>query len=313
MVNHLRYLVSTLLFFFLNPFGFWQGMAQVLGQIVGISRSLLAHPTRSQRPIALSLPFEGYWTVANGGVDKSNSHSWSIITQRYAYDFYVTDDQGKSHQGDGKRLEGYYAFGRAVLAPADGTVIEVRDDVRDSPHSGTGWIDWRTRDFRGNYIVIKHDEWAYSLIAHLKQGSCKVKEGDCVQRGQVIGVCGNSGHSTEPHIHFHLQDHPNFYLGVGLPIQFIHIAVQAIGSDRIQVLSSGYITKNQKVANFLGNHGGNQPAEETTQVVGASVGLLDFITSLLSGLLTILAVVAILRYVVYMFQFIFDSLLGIII
>ena len=313
MVNHLRYLVSILLFFSLNPFGFWQGMAQVLGQIVGISRSLLAHPTRSQRPIALSLPFEGYWTVANGGIDKAHSHSWNVITQRYAYDFYITDDQGKSHQGDGKRLEDYYAFGRAVLAPADGTVIEVRDDVRDSPHSGTGWIDWRTRDFRGNYIVIKHDERAYSLIAHLKQGSCKIQKGDCVQRGQVIGVCGNSGHSTEPHIHFHLQDHPNFYLAVGLPIQFIHIAVQTNGSDRIQVFSSGYVTKNQKIANLLGNHGSKQSSEEPTQVVSATVGLLDFIKSLLLGLLTILAVVGITRYVVYMFQFIFDSLMGAII
>ncbi|MGQ9877260.1 MAG: M23 family metallopeptidase [Chloroflexus sp.] len=309
MTNYMWYLSSTLLWFFLNPFGFWQGMMQVFGQVVAVGRSLFAHSTNSKQPIALSLPFEGYWTVANGGVDKKHSHSWSVIAQRYAYDFYITDDQGKSYQGAGKKPEDYYAFGRAVLAPADGTVVEVRDDMRDFPHSGTGWIDWRTRDLRGNYIVIKHDEQAYSLIAHLKQGSCGVTKGDFVQRGQVIGLCGNSGHSTEPHIHFHLQNHPNFYLAIGLPVQFMHVAVQAIGSERVEVLPRGYITKNHNVANLSGDDGSNQPAKETTQIIDASVSLSDFITSLVSCLLTILGVLAILRYLVYAVQLVGESLL----
>lgn len=216
----IKYFVSTLIWFFFNPFGFWQGIAQNVGQVVAGIRSLIDNPTKLQGQIALSLPFEGYWTIAKGGTDKANSHSWSVITQRYAYDFYVTDNHGKSHQGNGKRLEDYYAFGKAVLAPADGTVVEVRNNIRDFPHPGTGQIDWRTPDLRGNYVVIRHGERAYSLVAHLKQGSCRVNKGDLVLRGQVIGECGNSGHSTEPHIHFHLQDHPNFYLAIGLPILF---------------------------------------------------------------------------------------------
>ncbi|MGQ9611368.1 MAG: hypothetical protein ACUVSL_08415 [Chloroflexus sp.] len=96
MLNYTRYLISALLWFFLNPFGFWQGMMQVFGQVVAVGRSLFAHSTNSKQPTVLSLPFEGYWTVANGGVDKKHAHSWSVIAQRYAYDFYVTDDEGKS-------------------------------------------------------------------------------------------------------------------------------------------------------------------------------------------------------------------------
>lgn len=306
----MRYFVSTFIWFFLNPFGFWQGMAQVLGQVVAVTRSLLVNPTKSHEPIALSLPFEGYWTVAKGGVDKANSHSWSVITQRYAYDFYVTDNHGKSHRGDGKRLEDYYAFGKAVLAPADGTVIEVQDNVRDFLHPGTGWIDWRTHDIRGNYVVIRHGERTYSLVAHLKQGSCRVKRGDLVQRGQVIGECGNSGHSTEPHIHFHLQDHPNFYLAMGLPIQFMNFEIQAVGSDSIERLSRGYISKNHKVANLPSGYGGGQHDEETDKVMSAPASLFDLITSLVLCVLTVLGIFRIFRHLVQVVQSILGSLLA---
>ncbi len=309
--NYVRYFVSTFIWFFLNPFGFWQGMAQVLGQVVAVIRSLIANPTKSQERIALSLPFEGYWTVAKGGVDKADSHSWNVIAQRYAYDFYVTDNRGKSHQGDDKRLENYYAFGKAVLAPADGTVVEVRDNIRDFPHPGAGWIDWRTRDFRGNYIVIRHGERAYSFVAHLKQGSCRVKPGDLIQRGQVIGECGNSGHSTEPHIHLHLQDHPNFYLAIGLPIQFMNVEIQSIGSDSIERFSHGYISKNHKVANLPNGYGSSQHDGETTKVMSASASLLDLIASLVLCVLTGLGIFTIFRHLVQVVRSILESLLSI--
>jgi len=165
-VSYIRYFASIFAWFFLNPFGLWQGMAQVLGQVVAVTRAVVFNRAKSEEHIALSLPFGGYWTVGKGGVTKTTSHSWRVIAQRYAYDFYVTDDDGKSHQGNGERLEDYYAFGKAVLAPADGIVVEVQNGIRDYPNPGKGWIDWRARDMRGNYVVIRHGERAYTVIAH---------------------------------------------------------------------------------------------------------------------------------------------------
>lgn len=72
----------------------------------------------------------------------------------------------------------------------------------------------------GNYVVIKHAENEYGFLAHLKQGSICVEPGEDVERGQEIGRCGHSGNSSEPHLHFHVHDHPTPYLGAGLPIQF---------------------------------------------------------------------------------------------
>lgn len=309
--QNIRYLISTFLWFFLNPFGFWQGMAQALGQTVAVIRSLIVYSTTPQEPIPMSLPFEGCWTVAKGGVNKTDSHSWSVIAQRYAYDFYITDDDGRSHRDSGKRLEDYYAFSMAVLAPADGTVVEVRDGIRDFPYPGTGQIDWRTRDLRGNYIIIRHDQHVYSLIAHLKQGTCRVKRGDWVQRGQVIGECGNSGHSTEPHIHFHLQNHPNFYLAIGLPIQFRDFEIQGTDSDNVERHSLGYISKGQKVANLPNEQGVAWHDKGAAKVMGATVNFWDLISNLVLSALTILGVFWIFRVLAGVVQSILQLMLGI--
>jgi len=158
-----------------------------------------------------SLPFNGTWYVLNGGPDKETSHSWNIMNQRYAYDFVILKRQ-KSHRGSGKKLKDYYAYGKPVLAPADGTVVEVRNCERDS----------RPGDFRGNYVIIDHGD-CYSFIAHLSKVT--VKKGEKVRRGQKIGVCGNTGFSTEPHIHFHVQDTKNFYTSVSILPKFRNIII----------------------------------------------------------------------------------------
>lgn len=210
-------------------------------------RGPVPFPQRYTHHTALSLPFQGWWVVANGGVDEKTSHSWDILNQRYAYDFYVDDVQGCTHRGQGSRLEDYYAFGKPVLAPAQGVVVRARDGVRDHPRPGSGRLDWWTRDFRGNFVVIRHSGREYSFIGHFKKGSISVTEGDPVRRGQPIGLCGNSGHSTEPHIHFHVQDHPNFYLAVSLPVKFSNLLID--GSQPAWV-EREYVSRGQRVRNW---------------------------------------------------------------
>jgi murein DD-endopeptidase MepM/ murein hydrolase activator NlpD len=218
----------------LNPWGFVQSLAHLGGQAIAYLRVRGRLPTAASylQRTQLTLPVAGSWTIVNGGVTQQTSHSWEILNQRYAYDLVITNSEGHTHRGEGKRLEDYYAFGQPILAPAAGEVVQVRDGVRDYPNPGSGRIDWRTRDFRGNYVIIRHTAREYSFLAHLQCGSVAVRAGDRVGRGQIIGLCGNSGHSTEPHLHFHLQDYPNFYLAVGLPVRFANVTVDAEGAPR---------------------------------------------------------------------------------
>lgn len=176
----------------------------------GSSRALqraVESPDEYRQKARYSLPFTGEWYVFNGGVNKSDSHSWEVVGQRYAYDFVVADDALRRWPGGkrGAHLEDYFCYGQPILAPAPGVVVEVRDSVPDAPGPGTGGVDPFTRDFRGNFVTIEHAEDEYSFLAHLVPESICAKRGDRVERGQKIGRCGNSGHSTEPHLHFHVQ------------------------------------------------------------------------------------------------------------
>ncbi|AWR87817.1 M23 family metallopeptidase [Meiothermus taiwanensis] len=195
-------------------------LLQLIGGFVASARYRSRPPTAEtyRQRTRYTLPFTGVWWVANGGPDPSTSHSWELIGQRYAYDFVILDESGKSYRQDGRRIEDYYAFGAPVLAPADGMVVAVQNRHRDCPWPGV--IDPLAWSILGNYVVIRHNEGEYSLLAHLRRGSVRVRPGDRVLRGQVIGACGNSGHSTEPHLHFQVQDHPNFFLAASLPVRY---------------------------------------------------------------------------------------------
>lgn len=244
---YLNYYISIIIWQLFNPFGFYQSLRQNFGQILSIVRMLNWKSSISYAPV--SLPFNGQWKVFNGGVNKRTSHSWNVISQRYAYDFVKADDGNKRFITDGKKASDYLAFGKDVLAPADGIVVEVKNNIRDYKNAGTGKIDIWTKDIRGNFVNIKHDENIYSLSAHLMKNSCLVRKGDVVKRGQKIAKCGNSGHSAEPHIHFQLQDSANWYFSNGLPIMFTNIIKNYIQTNDNETLKPVYISKNDVVSN----------------------------------------------------------------
>jgi hypothetical protein len=103
-------------------------------------------------------------------------------------------------------LEDYYCYDKAVTAPADGVIAQVVNNVPDNQVGDVNTIDnW------GNTVVIKHNDYLYSKLSHLKEGSVSVKEGQMVKFGTVLGRCGNSGRSPYPHLHFQLQSTP--YIG----------------------------------------------------------------------------------------------------
>jgi murein DD-endopeptidase MepM/ murein hydrolase activator NlpD len=206
------------------PTMLWQIIRHWLGQIWAERRGV-TNPKTYQQKVQYRLPFDGVWYIINGGVSKATSHSWEVVGQRYAYDFVIADEAKRRWRTDGKALDDYLCYGMPILAPADGEIVAVVDGVRDAPGVGTGWIDIFTRHFPGNSVTIRHAENEYSFLAHLVPGSVCVKVGDKIKQGMMIGLCGNSGHSTEPHLHFHLQDHKDFFRAAGLPIKFSDVVV----------------------------------------------------------------------------------------
>ncbi len=244
---YFNYYISVIIWQLFNPFGFYQSLSQNIGQIISIFRWIIWKGAIEYIP--MTLPFSGQWKVFNGGTDKLNSHSWNVISQRYAYDFVISENGNKRFKTDWKRATDYFAFNQDVLAPNDGVVVAAKNQIKDYKYAGSGKIDIWTKDIRGNFIIIKHDENIYSLSAHLKKNSCLVKKGDVVKRGQNIAKCGNSGHSAEPHIHFQLQDNANWYFSNGLPIIFANINKNNTDTNYTKTIEPIYISKNDIVSN----------------------------------------------------------------
>ena len=144
----------------------------------------------------LYLPFSGTWTVWQA-FDGQWTHKGAW---RYAYDFVITDSDDKTHGGDGDKLEDYYCFGKPVLSPVRGHVVRVVDDLPDNPpgevEKGSNW---------GNAVIMQDLRGCFVGISHFACASIKVKPGDWVERGTVLGLCGNSGYSPQPHIHIQAQ------------------------------------------------------------------------------------------------------------
>lgn len=203
----------------LNPFLLVQNVLQIVGN-AWLSLRSGGKDELGENKASYRLPFDGEWLVLNGGVTPATSHSWGIVTQRYAYDFVVADAENARHLGAGTRGPDYYCFDKPILAAADGEVVAVLDAVGQAPFLGYGVADFLARSLAGNHVTIRHAEGEYGFYAHLRRGSVGVKVGDRVSRGQEIGRCGHTGNSTEPHLHFHLQDRVSFFFGRGLPIRF---------------------------------------------------------------------------------------------
>ena len=248
--NSLRFFATRTLSILINPFLFVQALLLNIGQLYVRLRDTneltkSGGPVTSQR---YGLPLCGEWLVSNGGVTRQTSHSWDMPNQRYAYDFVKEADslEGKS-RWERRSLADFSAFGQPVFAPADGIVVRARDGQRDYRFPGSGVVDMWCRDIRGNHILIRHRRDEFSLLAHLRKGSVSVAAGDSVRVGQKIGECGNSGHSTEPHLHFHVQDRPSFYAAAGKIVLWSRLCRNGTAID-----DCADLTRNDCVAGRIG-------------------------------------------------------------
>lgn len=173
----------------------------------------------------LLLPLRGRWWVAGGHFSlepHSRSHLPSLA---YAYDFIKLGDGGKSYRNEGLANWDYYAYGQPVCAAAEGLVVTAVGGVAENLPSRTPrrnpecYARAADTPMLGNHVVIIHEGGEHTFYAHL-QPSLSVRAGQRVAAGQIIGKVGNSGESTEPHLHFHLADGPSVNNAEGIPIAF---------------------------------------------------------------------------------------------
>lgn len=203
------------------------GLCGIVGSM-GVYQTFPSSHDSSPSEVDFHLPLDGPVTVAWGGSRPRVNHHVSSPAERWGYDLLVTVD-GRSHRGEGRALGEYYAYDRAVRAPAAGGVVAVHDGIADRP---PGRPDPRSGG--GNRIVIEVWPGEYLFIAHLGAGSIPLVVGQSVRQGDLVGRVGNSGNSSEPHVHVHLQDTPLSDEGEGIPFSF---------SDYVHLSSGTRVTR----------------------------------------------------------------------
>jgi hypothetical protein len=204
---------------------------------------------RLKTELVLPLRMPARVTVAHEPFD----HHAGERSQAFAYDFAGCDFDGavfmKNDAGEllkGAANEDYCGFEMEVIAPAGGEVVYARDDIEENPRPGAeARSDLYQRDpaaIGGNSVVIDHGNGEFSFLGHLHAGSVRVKAGDTVATGDVIGLVGNSGRSTAPHLHYHLMDGPRPFEADGLPARFVGVVDFQTGR-RMPYLIAGFTVR----------------------------------------------------------------------
>ena len=193
---------------------------------------LLEHQPKTQ----LSFPLEGHFIVLAGSdFNEPHRQEWS---QHFALDILALGPNFELFQGSGDKNEDYVTWGVPILAPADGVVTYARNDIPDNKKpmvvDKDSFADlpdplWA---IGGNCVVIDHGNGEYSFLAHMQHGSVRVKTGESVRRGDVLGMLGNSGNSGAPHLHYHLMANDTLFRSDGLPLRFNNVFFTGVGGNQ---------------------------------------------------------------------------------
>ncbi|KPL30885.1 peptidase M23 [Streptomyces anulatus] len=203
-------------------------------------------------PVEVDPPVTGRWTALNSPADKVPSHGTHVYGQTYAIDIVAepeTEEGGATARPPFRilwpvvrRNRDFPAFGAPLLAVADATVVRASDGQRDHLSRNSlpalaylMLIEANVRSILGahriigNHVILDLGEGTFAVYAHVQRGSLRVKAGDTVRAGQRLGRVGNSGNTTEPHLHFHLMDGPDPDSARGVPFTWRGVGVPANG------------------------------------------------------------------------------------
>ncbi|MEV0039143.1 M23 family metallopeptidase [Streptomyces sp. NPDC050804] len=213
---------------------------------LGVSRIGRAHHADRPAAIEVAPPVRGRWSALNSPADKVPSHGTHTYGQTYAIDIVAEGKPGAARPAFTwlwpivRRNRDFPAFGEPLLAVADGTVVYARDRQRDHLSRNSlpalvylMLIESVVREIAGagrvtgNRLVLDLGDGTYAMYAHLQHGSLQVRAGERVRTGQPLARCGNSGNSSEPHVHFQLMDHPDPDAARGIPFRWEGIGVPA--------------------------------------------------------------------------------------
>jgi hypothetical protein len=181
-----------------------------------------------QPAIVLGPPFKGdEWVDANGCCLEVGPHRFVTNamngtldpSEQFAIDWIKVDRQGKAFRGDGKKNEQWLCYGAEVLAVAPATVIEVMRELPDEP-PGIAPTNLKIPEIAGNHVILDLGGGRFAMYAHLAPHSVTVHIGDRLETGDKVGLLGNSGNTTGPHLHFQISDRPSTLDTTSLPFVF---------------------------------------------------------------------------------------------
>ena len=202
----------------------------------GSHHALAAEPLNVTRqvPTVVAAPLRGNDWLAGDSVHNGpdaahrrtillwGGHPW--LAQRYAIDwvrYRMVNGIATTWSGPEDQNSSYFCYDAPIYSVADGTVVDAMDGIAENiPHSGKYAVDINFINAGGNHVVVNIGGNRYAFYAHMRPGSVRVKMDERVKAGQVLGHIGNTGSSTEPHLHMHIVDRPSFLAGNGVPYEF---------------------------------------------------------------------------------------------
>lgn len=229
-------------------------------------------PDLDRPPVVLSLPFAGSWLAANSPARRVPSHGTHFLGQTFAIDFVAVDARRRTAAvRDWRTLlateppDRFLGFGAPILAPADGRVVAVHDGEADhaarrSPLTLTAYLLTQGSRLRrgldavvGNHVIVALEEdGPFVALAHLRRGSPLVRPGERVTAGQPVAACGNSGNSTQPHVHVQVMDSLDLLAARGLPMFFRDFLAWPRGAAQPSSVDQGVPGERDRVESRVG-------------------------------------------------------------
>ncbi len=206
------------------------GLGGILGVVAGIA--FVAHSAK-QTPRQTSFsdvvlaraPFDGDWLISWGGENPKDNHHIGSPPQDRAVDIrkIIEGSENQTSRGDPQRNESYGCWAQPIYSPINGVVEVAVDGVPDNIPG-----ELNRPSALGNYVMVRSTSGFVVVLAHFKQGSVAKRAGEPVKAGELLAHCGNSGNSTEPHLHMHVQSGVSMQRSVALRMVFPSLVVDGV-------------------------------------------------------------------------------------